>query len=939
MADLKAQLEISADASGVEVGVSKAKRSINDLGVSINKANTQAEKSVDRYVKRLEQQNATIGMSAREIERYKLSLRGANDEQLKAADSAIRIAEGYKKGEEIGRQLKTGMIALATVAAAASIAVYAAFDQMVKKAGDFQDMAEKTGDTAENIASLAVAAGTAGTSMDSVVGASQKLTKGLTGVDDESKAAGAALSALGLNIEEFKKFKPADQFEAVGKSLNSFQDGAEKTAVAMALFGKSGAELLPFLKEVGAEGGRQVILTQEQITQADEYADKQAKLRTEFSLHAQAIATQMIPAYNALSEALIETAKEALGMRDGIKGIADDNAIKAFAQDGALLLANLADVAYDVGGAFRFVGDNLGAMAAIAAANLRLDFAGAIAIGKASDQQNEKILKGLGLADKVQARIDAMNSKSASFKDPRILGKVGTIAEQDAANRGKLTFNGATVADPAGKGKAGQEAKAQLAFDLEQIKKAGESITGEYSNAEKIMQAMRSANLVDDREYYASKLAFLNLNSAAQEAALQAEIARMQQEDLTGKAKIDNDRKIVDTQAKLAKVRADTVAGITVNSIAEEAANKKIAQSYIDASKAAQTYIDTIKKQNARDVAGVGRGEAFRADSAAKSQIEDKQTTQRQGLEGDLRRGQIDQAQFDTYLTIVNDTYAKEVEAYTASREAMKAANSDWMNGATEAFANYQTSAENVSGNSAAMFTSAFEGMTDGVSSSISKAIVYGDNLGESLKNVALSVADAFISSFIKIQIQKLFIDKTAASLYAGTIAAQSQAMVAMAGLAAFASTAAIPIVGPALAPGAAAAATALAEGFAIAATTAAALSIASAEGGYDIPGGVNPITQLHEKEMVLPQAQANVIRDLAKSGSSGGSNAPTTIINQTTGRVDKVTEQTLSNGERALILHESSEQALVKFAAAMGDPNSKTSRSMGRNFAMQRNY
>uniref|UniRef100_UPI003CE707C4 hypothetical protein n=1 Tax=Massilia sp. PWRC2 TaxID=2804626 RepID=UPI003CE707C4 len=48
--------------------------------------------------------------------------------------------------------------------------------------------------------------------------------------------------------------------------------------------------------------------------------------------------------------------------------------------------------------------------------------------------------------------------------------------------------------------------------------------------------------------------------------------------------------------------------------------------------------------------------------------------------------------------------------------------------------------------------------------------------------------------------------------------------------------------------------------------------AIASAEGGYDIPGGVNPMTQLHEKEMVLPKAQAEVIRGLASNGGRGSS-------------------------------------------------------------------
>jgi hypothetical protein len=45
----------------------------------------------------------------------------------------------------------------------------------------------------------------------------------------------------------------------------------------------------------------------------------------------------------------------------------------------------------------------------------------------------------------------------------------------------------------------------------------------------------------------------------------------------------------------------------------------------------------------------------------------------------------------------------------------------------------------------------------------------------------------------------------------------------------------------------------------------------AAAEQGYDVPVGVNPITQLHQKEMVLPAAQADVIRDMAAGGTSSG--------------------------------------------------------------------
>lgn len=54
---------------------------------------------------------------------------------------------------------------------------------------------------------------------------------------------------------------------------------------------------------------------------------------------------------------------------------------------------------------------------------------------------------------------------------------------------------------------------------------------------------------------------------------------------------------------------------------------------------------------------------------------------------------------------------------------------------------------------------------------------------------------------------------------------------------------------------------------------------VASARGGYDIPSGVNPLTQLHEEEMVLPKQHANTIRALGKnlsSGAIGGSGGST---------------------------------------------------------------
>jgi hypothetical protein len=89
----------------------------------------------------------------------------------------------------------------------------------------------------------------------------------------------------------------------------------------------------------------------------------------------------------------------------------------------------------------------------------------------------------------------------------------------------------------------------------------------------------------------------------------------------------------------------------------------------------------------------------------------------------------------------------------------------------------------------------------------------------------------------------------------------------AMAG--AYSAIAGIPFVGPFLAPVVAAGAFATVAGLAG--------SVMSAEGGYDIPGGTNPMTQLHEREMVLPSQHADVIRALGERGGigSGGGQSP----------------------------------------------------------------
>jgi hypothetical protein len=76
-----------------------------------------------------------------------------------------------------------------------------------------------------------------------------------------------------------------------------------------------------------------------------------------------------------------------------------------------------------------------------------------------------------------------------------------------------------------------------------------------------------------------------------------------------------------------------------------------------------------------------------------------------------------------------------------------------------------------------------------------------------------------------------------------------------------YADVAAIPYVGWLLAPPAAAAAFVAVEAFGAG---------FSAEGGFDIPAGTNPVVQTHAREMILPEEHADTIRSLKGSGGGG---------------------------------------------------------------------
>lgn len=366
--------------------------------------------------------------------------------------------------------------------------------------------------------------------------------------------------------------------------------------------------------------------------------------------------------------------------------------------------------------------------------------AGEKAITDIVAQQNKAREAGLAWSQESTKYADQQAKKQAEIL--RVTTMM-TAAGKDQAEIAKVVAQIESKGKGSGGAASSGEAKSLLSFDIEKIKKGGEAAVSAYSNSEKTVESMHSAALLSDKDYYASKAAFINLEAEAQESALQKTIARLQQEKLSGKEAIDNKKKILDAESALEKVRDDAAAKLEVNKNKEASALEKVRKAYASAQSAADAYLATVEKQNQRAVDGIGKGDKYRTDQSAINQIEDKFTAQKQSIAIDRIAHPEMSDQYDQYLKIAQETYEKEVALYGKRTTDIDAKQADWLNGATEAMANYSTSAKNISQQVSTGFTDAF--------SSIEDAMVTWAQTGE------LSFAklgNSIIATLVRIQTQ-----------------------------------------------------------------------------------------------------------------------------------------------------------------------------------------
>jgi hypothetical protein len=271
-------------------------------------------------------------------------------------DKAARATQ--KASNEMGASLKS----LSQSAALIGVGAAAGFGVLVKHAINVQDQLSKTsqkiGVSVEDLSALTYSADLAGVDVESLASALGKFSKNIgeaytTGVG----AAANALADLGLKVTDAGgSLKSTNTlFLDVAERFAHLDDGAVKTALAMDLFGKSGAELIPLLN-AGAQGLNESALEAKRLGQvfdgeaakaAENFNDNLTRLQKAIGGVANRVATEALPTLVEFSQTLADPAFQ--------KGISDlAQGFITVGVQSAKALATVADFA-------RFLGESVAA--------------------------------------------------------------------------------------------------------------------------------------------------------------------------------------------------------------------------------------------------------------------------------------------------------------------------------------------------------------------------------------------------------------------------------------------------------------------------------------------------------------------------------------------------------------------------------------------------
>ena len=468
-----------------------------------------------------------------------------------------------------------GTLGLAVSAAGLGAMVKASLDS----ADSLSKLSQRVGITVESLSTLIPVADLAGVSGEKFEGGLRKLATRMLDAATGSDEAARGFAAVGVSIQnQDGTLRATDQVLLdLTDRFKAMPDGAQKTALAVDLFGKSGADLIPFLNQ--GRDGVEALTTELQAlgvqiggdtaAQAEVFNDSLAKVRLAITSIGNRVIEAFLPAMNDMANGMVESAKQGGSLRAILDGV-------------VLVLKTLALGAATVGKAFVALGEAIGAGMAAAVEALSGNVSGAKAIITE--------LKG-----SLVQRLDELAEFRDSLFDPKPVEVRAPAIVADPSLIDRLRTPGRATGDNGAARLA--LAKAQADAELKLLKDV-------LDRQSRSLDEALDGQLISLADYYAAK-------TALETREIDAEIARTQtllaeQKRIAASGADEGAR--IKARAEVAKIEADLIVLNNKRADVEVANARKAA----DAERSLRDELARVREE-LLDLTGAATGQDRRA--------------------------------------------------------------------------------------------------------------------------------------------------------------------------------------------------------------------------------------------------------------------------------------------------------------------------------------
>ncbi|WP_395406310.1 hypothetical protein ACHMW6_06455 [Pseudoduganella sp. UC29_106] len=359
--------------------------------------------------------------------------------------------------------------------------------------------------------------------------------------------------ALGISVQDASgKLKTADRVIAeVADKFEGYADGPEKAAIALRLFGKAGADIIPLLDDGGDALRRNIEyfqrysgVTQETAEKADAFNDTLEKIKLLSGAAGNQVAAELLPTLQALADQMLQVKESSAGFSGVGKAI-------------ATVIEAVSALGVNTSYVFKQVGNEIGGIAAQLTALSKLDFS---AFRKIREAMKEDAKAAREAVDKQTDQI--LNPKAEPAGKPEEKPKTKPAAPRLPGEDG-----GAKI----------------LEGQLKALDRLSDREKEILSARNEFLQTYYQQDLISIRDYYEARRAAADEALQVQSANIDKEIALLKaRRGKDANEQAENQSKINELVDRKAKLQLEAGRDAIKSTIEQAAASDQLARSIAD---------------------------------------------------------------------------------------------------------------------------------------------------------------------------------------------------------------------------------------------------------------------------------------------------------------------------------------------------------------------